>query len=90
MPGREPFAARREAQLDTLGDLIAEHVDRDALLRLIEDGTPSISSQPVGQTSESPHAGEPQEEAEPLREPTAASAQRVRSVAEKKLKADGR
>ena len=90
MPGREPFAARREAQLDTLGDLIAEHVDRDELLRLIEDGTPSISSQPVGQTSESPHAGEPQEEAETLREPTAASAQGVRSVAEKKLKADGR
>lgn len=90
MPGREPFAARREAQLDTLGDLIAEHVDRDALLRLIEDGTPSISSQQVGQTSESPQAGEPQEGAETLREPTAASAQGVRSVAEKKLKADGR
>ena len=38
--GGEPFVARREEQLDRLGDLIAENVDREALLRLVEDGTP--------------------------------------------------
>ena len=35
------FAALREEQLDLLGDLIAEHADTDALLRLIESGPPS-------------------------------------------------
>lgn len=35
------FAALREAQLDRLGDLIEEHADTDALLRLIERGPPS-------------------------------------------------
>lgn len=35
------FAALREEQLDRLGDLIEEHADTDALLRLIEDGVPS-------------------------------------------------
>jgi adenosylcobyric acid synthase len=34
------FAAVREARLDALGDLIAEHADTDALWRLIEDGPP--------------------------------------------------
>jgi adenosylcobyric acid synthase len=34
------FAALREAQLDTLGDLIEEHADTDALWRLIEQGPP--------------------------------------------------
>ncbi len=38
--GDEPFAARREAQLDRLGDLVAENVDREALLRLVENGPP--------------------------------------------------
>ncbi len=38
--GDEPFAARREAQLEKLGDLVAENIDRDALLRLIEGGPP--------------------------------------------------
>jgi adenosylcobyric acid synthase len=37
-PGEEPFAAARETRLDALGDLVAENVDRDALLRLIDDG----------------------------------------------------
>jgi adenosylcobyric acid synthase len=37
-PGEMPFAAAREAQLDRLGDLIAENVDREALVRLIDDG----------------------------------------------------
>ncbi|MFI0264505.1 cobyric acid synthase [Streptomyces sp. NPDC017056] len=35
------FAALREEQLDKLGDLIEEHADTDALLRLIEDGVPA-------------------------------------------------
>jgi adenosylcobyric acid synthase len=39
-PGDEPFAEAREAQLEKLGDLVAEHVDREALLRLIDDGPP--------------------------------------------------
>ncbi|MCL2555230.1 MAG: cobyric acid synthase [Actinomycetia bacterium] len=34
------FAALREEQLDRLGDLIEEHADTDALLRLIENGVP--------------------------------------------------
>jgi adenosylcobyric acid synthase len=35
------FAAVREAQLDRLGDLIADHADTDALWRLLEDGAPA-------------------------------------------------
>ncbi|MFJ2910407.1 cobyric acid synthase [Streptomyces sp. NPDC087228] len=35
------FAALREEQLDRLGDLIEEHADTDALLRLIESGAPA-------------------------------------------------
>ncbi|MFG2893227.1 cobyric acid synthase [Streptomyces sp. NPDC048248] len=34
------FGALREEQLDRLGDLIEEHADTDALLRLIEEGVP--------------------------------------------------
>ncbi|MFI7100209.1 cobyric acid synthase [Streptomyces sp. NPDC050161] len=34
------FGALREEQLDRLGDLIEEHADTDALLRLIEKGVP--------------------------------------------------
>ncbi|MGI5351541.1 cobyric acid synthase [Streptomyces sp. CA-250714] len=34
------FAALREEQLDRLGDLVEEHADTAALLRLIEDGVP--------------------------------------------------
>ena len=37
---RHPFGALREEQLDRLGDLIEEHADTDALLRLIEAGAP--------------------------------------------------
>ncbi|HEY5836656.1 cobyric acid synthase [Streptomyces sp.] len=40
VPGTE-FAALREAQLDRLGDLVEEHMDTAALLRLIEDGAPA-------------------------------------------------
>lgn len=35
------FGALREEQLDLLGDLIDEHLDTTALLRLIEDGAPA-------------------------------------------------
>ncbi|MFD5933001.1 cobyric acid synthase [Streptomyces sp. NPDC060333] len=35
------FGALREEQLDLLGDLIEEHADTDALLRLIEGGAPA-------------------------------------------------
>jgi adenosylcobyric acid synthase len=34
------FAAARSAQLDLLGDLVAEHLDTEALLTLIEQGAP--------------------------------------------------
>ncbi|MFF5568772.1 cobyric acid synthase [Streptomyces sp. NPDC012623] len=34
------FGALREEQLDLLGDLVEEHADTDALLRLIEEGPP--------------------------------------------------
>ena len=39
-PGDEPFAAAREARLDALGDLIADTLDCDALMRLIDEGPP--------------------------------------------------
>ena len=48
LAGDVTFASRREAQLDTLGDLVAENVDREALLRVIADGPPSISRQVSG------------------------------------------
>ncbi|GAA1884591.1 cobyric acid synthase [Streptantibioticus ferralitis] len=35
------FGALREEQLDRLGDLIEEHADTAALLRLVEDGAPA-------------------------------------------------
>lgn len=44
-PGDEPFAAAREAQFETLGDLVAENVDREALMRMVENGAPA--SMPV-------------------------------------------
>jgi adenosylcobyric acid synthase len=54
-PGEETFAAAREARLERLGDLISENVDRNALLRLIEDGPPSglpvISGQLVSRSA---------------------------------------
>ncbi|MBJ7453151.1 MAG: cobyric acid synthase CobQ, partial [Blastococcus sp.] len=39
-PGTD-FAGIREARLDRLGDLVAEHADTDALWRLIEQGPPA-------------------------------------------------
>jgi adenosylcobyric acid synthase len=41
VPGTTPFAHAREAHLDTLGDLIAGHVDTARLTELIEDGPPA-------------------------------------------------
>jgi adenosylcobyric acid synthase len=41
VPGTTPFADVRAAHLDTLGDLIAEHVDTARLAELIEDGPPA-------------------------------------------------
>ncbi|GAA3928095.1 cobyric acid synthase [Actinomadura viridis] len=35
------FAALREATLDALGDLVEEHLDTGAILRLIEEGAPA-------------------------------------------------
>jgi len=50
-PGEQSFAAAREAQLEKLGDLIADNVDRDGLMRLIDGGPPPglpvVSSQQV-------------------------------------------
>ena len=39
-PGNESFAAARERRLEKLGDVVAENIDREALLRLVEDGAP--------------------------------------------------
>jgi adenosylcobyric acid synthase len=40
-PGHVTFAAIRERKLDTLADLVGEHLDSDALLDLIEHGAPA-------------------------------------------------
>jgi adenosylcobyric acid synthase len=40
LAGNRPFAAVREARLDALGDLIAEHIDTAALDRLLDQGAP--------------------------------------------------
>jgi adenosylcobyric acid synthase len=46
------FAAIREARLDRLGDLVAEHADTDALWRLIESGAPpDLPLLPPGSTA---------------------------------------
>ena len=40
VPGDESFADTREAQMEKLGDLVAENADREALLRVISGGAP--------------------------------------------------
>jgi adenosylcobyric acid synthase len=40
VPGTGSFATARAARLDTLGDLVADHLDTAALTRLIETGAP--------------------------------------------------
>jgi len=51
-PGRARFADVRERRYDVLGDLVAEHLDTDALLRLLEGGVtpglPTLACGPVG------------------------------------------
>ena len=39
-PGNVAFEAVRQARLDLLGDVVAEHLDTDAVLRLLEQGAP--------------------------------------------------
>jgi adenosylcobyric acid synthase len=41
VPGTRSFAAVREAHLDALGDLVADHVDTGALADLIDGGVPA-------------------------------------------------
>ena len=98
--GDEPFAARREAQLEKLGDLVAENVDREALLRLVEGGAPKglpviLSGQrsPVSRQLETGLSSEPlrasglQDVASILGGPTAVPERAGRSEIE--LKAEG-
>ena len=40
-PGTSSFAQVRQARLDALGDLVADHLDTRAVLRLIDQGAPS-------------------------------------------------
>jgi adenosylcobyric acid synthase len=40
-PGTTPFAAAREARLDALGDLVADHLDTARLAALIQAGVPA-------------------------------------------------
>ena len=40
-PGDQAFATAREAQLERLGDLVADNVDRDAVMHLVDNGPPS-------------------------------------------------
>jgi adenosylcobyric acid synthase len=40
-PGTEAFEDVRQRRLDALGDLVAEHLDTDAVRRLVEDGAPA-------------------------------------------------
>jgi adenosylcobyric acid synthase len=46
--GSVSFAGLREARLDRLADLIAEYADTTSLMRLIENGTPSVPFIPPG------------------------------------------
>ncbi|MEO6205956.1 MAG: cobyric acid synthase [Mycobacteriales bacterium] len=40
LPGTRAFQDVRQARLDLLGDVVAEHLDTDAVLRLLENGAP--------------------------------------------------
>jgi adenosylcobyric acid synthase len=41
LPGERSFEQVRQARLDALGDLVAEHLDTGAVLRLLEHGAPA-------------------------------------------------
>ena len=40
-PGERGFEDVRQARLDALGDLVADHLDTDAVVRLLEHGAPA-------------------------------------------------
>jgi adenosylcobyric acid synthase len=40
VPGTRSFEDVRQARLDVLGDLVADHLDTDAVLQLLERGAP--------------------------------------------------
>jgi adenosylcobyric acid synthase len=40
-PGTVPFETVRQARLDALGDLVADHLDTEAVLRLLSEGAPA-------------------------------------------------
>jgi adenosylcobyric acid synthase len=51
------FAALREATLDALGDLVEEHLDTDAVWRIIDKGAPGgLPVVPPGGAPEPPPA----------------------------------
>ncbi|MGH3088443.1 MAG: hypothetical protein ACRDSJ_14140, partial [Rubrobacteraceae bacterium] len=72
LPGDEPFAFAREARFERLADLVADNLDRDALLRLIEghgrrrsvDGGVSARETPMPEAF-APPGGEVSEPASP-------------------------
>ena len=39
-PGTAGFEQVRQARLDALGDLVADHLDTEAVVRLLEHGAP--------------------------------------------------
>ncbi|WP_051366821.1 cobyric acid synthase [Hamadaea tsunoensis] len=52
------FAAARQATVDRLGDMVAEHLDTDALWRLIAQGAPAgMPALPPGATQTTVHSG---------------------------------
>jgi adenosylcobyric acid synthase len=63
VPGTASFRALREERLDRLGDLIEQHVDGPALLRLLESGVPALP--PVGAWSPEPAVPAPSDDASP-------------------------
>jgi adenosylcobyric acid synthase len=40
-PGERSFEDVRQARLDVLGDLVADHLDTEAVLRLLREGAPA-------------------------------------------------
>jgi adenosylcobyric acid synthase len=40
-PGSRSFEDVRQARLDVLGDLVADHLDTDAVVSLLEHGAPA-------------------------------------------------
>lgn len=61
-PGDESFAAAREAQYEALGNLIAENLDREALMKLVDGGPtpglPFVSGQLINSCQRSAFSGQ--------------------------------